>query len=392
MAALSFSLTLGIVLLVALGGRRVALRLGQPAVLGELLAGILLGTLHAPLLQAGLGNGWLDHLAELGVLLLLFQTGLESTVPQMLAVGGAALRVASIGVVVPLVLGWLVARLLLPQEPMAVHAFLGATLTATSVGITARVLRDLNASQSTAARLILGAAVIDDVLGLVLLAVVTGAIASGTVQPSAVALIACKAVLFLLLSVPLGAWSVRRLVRIAVRLHPVGGMLAVGLSVCAALSWLSALAGLAPIVGAFVAGLVFDVDSGATLSRRLARPGALLSSIFFVLMGMRIDLNSLILPGAMPFAFALLAVAILGKVIAGVGAGKGIDRLTVGLGMIPRGEVGLIFAGIGQRLFVDGKAVIDARTYSAVLLMVVITTLVTPPLLRWRIARVGQSA
>ena len=392
MAALHFFLSLGLLLVCAAAGRRVAVRLRQPAVLGELLAGIALGALHLPMLQAALFDGWLDGLAQLGVLALLFQTGLESTVPQMLAVGGAALRVASIGVAVPFGLGWLVARSLLPQEPTALHVFLGATLTATSVGITARVLRDLGASQSRAARVILGAAVIDDVLGLVLLAIVTGAIATGAVQPASVALIAGKALLFLALALPLGAWLTPRLLRLAARVHRTFGLLAVGLGLCAGLAWLAALAGLAAIVGAFVAGLVFDAQSGASLSQRLARPSAFLASIFFVLMGLRIDVTSLFQPGAIPLALALLAVAIVGKIAAGIGAGKGVDHLTVGLGMIPRGEVGLIFASIGQSLFVSGAAIINARTYAAVLLMVVATTLLTPPLLRWRLARVGQSA
>lgn len=392
-------LHLTIVLFAARFAGHVAVRLRQPAVLGELLVGIALGALPIPFLQQMRTDASLDLLARLGVLLLLFQVGLESTVRQMLTVGVAAMRVAMIGVVVPLGLGWLVARALLPQEPMTVHAFLGATLSATSVGITARVLRDMGQSQTDAARLILGAAVIDDVLGLILLAIVTGAIASGgTPQLGSVLLICAKAVGFLALSLTLGVWLAPHVMRAAARLQASGALLAAGLGLCFALAWLASVAGLAPIVGAFAAGLVledahyrdFTARGELGLDKLVAPIGELLVPVFFVLMGLRTDVASFFTPGVPLLAAALVVVAVLGKIVAGIGAGRGVDRLAVGLGMIPRGEVGLIFASIGQGLLIDGKPVINAQTYGAVLVMVVTTTLVTPPLLRWRMTR--QSA
>ena len=394
-------LHLTIVLFVGRLAGHLANRLRQPAVLGELLAGMVLGALPIALLQQMRTDAGLDLMARLGVLLLLFQVGLESTVRQMLAVGVAAMRVATIGVVVPLVLGWLVARALLPHEPTAVHAFLGATLTATSVGITARVLRDMGTGQTDEARLILGAAVIDDVLGLVLLAVVTGAIASGgSVQPLDVLFISSKAIGFLAVALSLGVWLAPRVMRAASHLHATGALLATGLGLCFALAWLASVAGLAPIVGAFAAGLVLEdvhyrdfTDRGELGLEKLVAPiGELFVPVFFVLMGLRTDLTSFLTPGVPLLALALVVVAIGGKIVAGLGAGRSMDRLAVGLGMIPRGEVGLIFASIGQGLHVDGKPVINAQTYGAVLAMVVATTLITPPLLRWRMARMAQSA
>ncbi len=392
-------LQLTIVLFAARLAGHLAVRLRQPAVLGELVAGLVLGALPVAILQHMRTDASLDLLARLGVLLLLFQVGLESTVRQMLTVGVAATRVATIGVLVPLGLGWLVAHALLPQEPMTVHAFLGATLSATSVGITARVLRDLGCGQTKIARLILGAAIIDDVLGLVLLAIVTGAMASGGVpQPLDVLLVCGKAVGFLAVSLTLGVWLAPHVMRAASRLRASGALLAAGLGLCFALAWLASAAGLAPIVGAFAAGLVledahyrdFTSRGELGLDRLVAPIAELFVPVFFVLMGLRTDLTAFLAPGVPALALALTVVAVLGKVVAGLGAGRGVNGLAVGIGMIPRGEVGLIFASIGQGLHIDGRPVISAQTYGAVLVMVIATTLVTPPLLRWQMAR--QSA
>lgn len=387
-------------LIVARLAGHLAIRLRQPSVLGELLAGVVLSALPLSFLADMRADPGLDLLARLGVLLLLFQTGLESTVRQMLAVGWAATRVAMVGVLVPLLLGWFVARWLLPDEPMLVHAFLGATLTATSVGITARVLRDSGHSQTDVARTILGAAVIDDVLGLVLLAVVTGAIATGGAPATSDVLAIClKAVAFLALSLTCGVWAAPHLMRAAAQLRASGALLAAGLGLCFGLAWLASVAGLAPIVGAFAAGLVledahyrdFTARGELGLDKLVAPIGELLVPVFFVLMGMRTDLGSLLQPGVPLLAAALVVVAVLGKIVAGLAAGRGVDKLAVGLGMIPRGEVGLIFASIGQGLRVDGRPVINAATYGAVLVMVVVTTLMTPVALRWRLGR-PQSA
>ena len=239
--------------------------LGQPAVLGELIAGIVLGvvgrTLVPALDEAGTSPElWL--LASLGVLLLLFEVGLESTVPQMLRVGWPALRVALAGVVAPTVLGVGVAVILLPEASVYTKAFIGATLCATSVGITARVLKDLGRGQSNEARLIMGAAVLDDVLGLIVLAVVAGAISAAsagqTMALSSIAIITFKALAFLIGALWIGVRVTPKMFELASKLKSRGALLATGLAFCFLLSWLSSLFGLAPIIGAFAAGLILE--------------------------------------------------------------------------------------------------------------------------------------
>jgi Kef-type K+ transport system membrane component KefB len=308
--------------------------------------------------------------------------------------------VATLGVAAPFGLGWAVGAWLLPEQGAYAHAFLGATLTATSVGITARVLKDLGRSQSNEARVILGAAVIDDVLGLVILAVVTGAITArdrgGSLAPGDVVLTLAKAVGFLAGALVLGVLSARRLFRLASQLRAHGVLLATGLVLCFGLSWVSGLMGLAPIVGAFAAGLILEdvhytdfVERGEHGLEELIHPiSSFLVPVFFVVMGMRTDLRSFTEPGVLGLAAALTLAAILGKQACSLGVlGKGVGRLSVGLGMIPRGEVGLIFANIGLTLSIGGEPVISHATFSAVVVMVIVTTLVTPPALKWSLAR-----
>jgi Kef-type K+ transport system membrane component KefB len=397
------ALALVVILVAAKLGGDLAMRLGQPAVLGELVFGVVLGNLG---LVGFDGLQWfssdvhLDMLARIGVLILLFEVGLESTVGQMLKVGWTALRVAILGVAAPFALGWAVGAWLLPDHSVYVHAFLGATLCATSVGITARVLKDLGRSQSDEARVILGAAVIDDVLGLVVLAVVTGVIAAadrgGALSIGEVAWTVSKATGFLVGALVVGVWLSPRLFSLAAKLRARGVLLALGLALCFFLSWLADAIGLAPIVGAFAAGLVLEdlhyrrfVERGEPGLEELVHPvSAFLVPVFFVLMGMRTDLRSFLEPGVLGLAAALTLAAILGKQACSLGVGgRGVDRLTVGLGMIPRGEVGLIFANIGLALTLGGKPVIDRATFSAVVVMVIVTTMVTPPALKWSLAR-----
>jgi Kef-type K+ transport system membrane component KefB len=401
-------LTLAVILLAAKLGGELATRAGQPAVLGELVAGIVLGNVHL-LGWSGLEPIRTDPvvgvLASLGVLLLLFEVGLESTVGEMLRVGPSALLVAAIGVAVPFALGWAGGALLLPDAGPYVHAFLGATLCATSVGITARVLQDLDRSRTAEARVILGAAVVDDVLGLVILAVVSGVIrarsAGGEVSLGAVAAIVGKAAAFLVGALAIGARASPVVFRLGARLRTRGVLLALGLAICFLLSWLAGAIGLAPIVGAFAAGLVAErvhyrgfVDRGEHGLDELVHPIAgFLVPIFFVVMGMRTDLRALADPRVLGLAAVLTLAAIAGKQACGAGVlGGGIDRLTVGIGMIPRGEVGLIFANIGLSLSLDGRPLLDAATYSAIVLVVVATTLVTPPALRWSLRRIDRAA
>jgi Kef-type K+ transport system membrane component KefB len=399
----SVVLALSIILVAAKLGGELATRLGQSSVLGELLVGVLLGNLKL-FGFARLDHLWIDPaidmLARLGVLVLLFEVGLESTVGQMLKVGLPSLLVATLGVITPFALGWGVGAWLLPGHSVYAHAFLGATLCATSVGITARVLKDLGRLQTQEARIILGAAVLDDVMGLVVLAVVTGMIGAadrgGSFSFASVAVIVVKATVFLIVSLFLGVRLSPKLFHVASRLHARGVLLALGLALCFLFSWLSSVVGLAPIVGAFAAGLVLEdvhyrefVDRGEHPLEELIRPiSGFLAPIFFVLMGVRTDLRSFAGPGVLGLAGALILAAILGKQACSLGVwGRGVDRLTVGLGMIPRGEVGLIFANIGVGLTLGGAPVIDRGTFSAVVVMVIVTTLVTPIALKLSLER-----
>lgn len=399
-------LFLAVILVAAKLGGDLAIRLGQPAVLGELTVGILIGNL--PLLGIHLfepirHDASIDMLSRLGVILLLFEVGLESTVAQMLRVGWSSLLVACIGVIFPFVLGWGISAWLLPAESEYVHAFIGATLTATSVGITARVLQDLGKSQTGESRIILGAAVIDDVLGLLILAIVAGVISAADrgVEPSygALGLILLKAILFLVGALFLGRIISPRLFNLACRLRARGVLLATGLAFCFLLAYLAAAVGLAPIVGAFSAGLILEdvhykelQDQEQHSLEELVHPiTSFLVPVFFVLMGMRTDLASFLQPGVLGLAAAITVVAVLGKQFAGLGVvTRGVDRITVGIGMIPRGEVGLIFANIGLTLTVAGEKIVTNSTFSAVVVMVVLTTLVTPPALRWRFGQLAK--
>jgi Kef-type K+ transport system membrane component KefB len=375
-------------------GGHLAERIGQPAVLGELVAGILLGNLDlvgVPWFRGLAADRTIDVLARLGVVLLLFEVGLESTVGDMLKVGGRSLLVAVLGVVTPWVLGWGVGALLLPDASPYVHAFLGATLTATSVGITARVLKDLGRAQSPEARIILGAAVIDDVLGLVILAVVAGVITAANhgsgLSYVAVGVILAKALLFLGGALALGPAVSPRLVALVARLRGSAWLLTTALVCCFVLAYLASAVGLAAIVGAYAAGLVLEDDQ-----RRLGdlvRPiGALLVPVFFVVMGMRVELRSLAHPDALGLALLLTLAAIAGKQACALGGlGAALDRLSIGIGMIPRGEVGLIFANLGLSLTLHGERIVSPAIFSGLMIMVVLTTLITPPALKWSLAR-----
>ena len=396
-------LALAIILIAAKLGGHLATLVRQPPVLGELLAGVVLGNLGLSFLDGLKGDPAIDTLSRLGVVILLFQVGLESTVAQMMRVGLSSLLVATLGVVGPVILGWAVGAWLVPDAGIYAHAFLGATLAATSVGITARVLKDIGQSDTDEARIILGAAVIDDVQGLVLLAVVTGVIAAadqGTVMSyGAVALVVAKATFFLVGALILGMYLSPKLFALASRLQASGVLLAVGLAFCFLLAWLSDQIGLAPIVGAFAAGLVLEhlhyrdfVDRGEHTLDHLIEPiASFLVPVFFVVMGLRTDLGVFADPSVLGLAGALTVAAIVGKQICALGVlGRGLDRLSIGIGMIPRGEVGLIFANMGLTLTVAGVPVVSPSMFSAAIVMVIATTVITPPALAWSFKR-GRS-
>jgi Kef-type K+ transport system membrane component KefB len=404
---------LAMFLLIAKLGGEFFERIRQPTVLGELLGGIIIGNLiiigytgFEPLKT----NTVVGALAEIGVIILLFEVGLESNIGEMLEVGWSSLLVALAGVIAPFFLGWGVAAYFLPGEGMLAHIFIGATLCATSVGITARVLKDIGRLQARESRIILGAAVIDDVLGLLILAAVAGAINAantGTALSLAgVALITVKAILFLVGAVVAGRYLMPHLFHHAGRLEVRGVLLALAISFCFLSAWLAAKVGLAPIIGAFAAGMVLD-DShyesfrtkGEKSLEELIQPVSdLLVPLFFVLMGLKVDLRAFTQPGLLTFAIALTIAAIIGKQICSLAVvDKGTDRLVVGLGMVPRGEVGLIFAGIGASLMLPNaqgvnEPVINVATFGAVVFMVVFTTLLTPPALKWAMENRGKPA
>ena len=383
-------------------------RLGQPGVLGELVGGVLLGNLVIFGFTGAEGlktNATIAALAELGVIILLFEVGLESDLRQMVEVGSSSLLVALLGVVAPFLLGWGVSAYFIPEEATLAHVFIGATLCATSVGITARVFKDLGKLGTREARIILGAAVIDDVLGLLILAVVAGAIRAaatgGVLSMLDVGLIALKSIAFLVAAIAVGHLLVPRLLRGAGRLETRGVLLTLAISFCLFLAWASAKVGLAPIVGAFAAGLILDEvhykpRGGRTerdLGDLLQPVSTVLVPIFFVLMGMKVDLRLFTRSDILGFASALTVAAIVGKQICALGVvERGINRLAIGLGMIPRGEVGLIFAGIGASLMLPtasgvSEPVISPATFGAVVIMVIITTMITPLALKWSLGR-----
>jgi Kef-type K+ transport system membrane component KefB len=401
-------LSLALILTAAKLGGHLATKIGQPPVLGELAAGVLMGNLT---LVGYTGLEYLktdeavEMIAGLGVILLLFQVGLESTVGQMLKVGLSSFLVATIGVIGPFALGWAVGAWLLPDHSPYVHIFLGATLTATSVGITARVLKDLNRAQTDEARIILGAAVIDDVQGLVILAVVTGIIAAAdqgtSLSYGAIGFVIFKAAAFLVGSLVLGVYLSPGLFRLASKLDAGGVLLAVGLVLCFFTAWVASAIGLAPIVGAFAAGLVLEnlhyrdfLSRGEQGLDHLVEPiASFLVPVFFVLMGLRTDLAVFTQPGVLSLAAALTVAAFIGKQICGLGAvGGHLDRLSIGLGMVPRGEVGLIFANIGLTLTIAGERIVDEGVFSAVVVMVIVTTVITPPALKWSFGRAASKA
>ena len=391
-------------------GGEVMIRLGQPPVLGELVMGVAMGNLNLfgiTLLDPLKTSSPLAILAEIGAILLLFEVGVDSDLRQLLAVGWSSLLVAALGVVVPMVLGYSVSLWLMPAASWLSHLFVAGTLTATSVGITARVLKDLGLSDTKEARIILGAAIVDDVIGLVVLAVITGLVSAAaagsearSVSGAAVLWIVAKACGFLAVAVIGGRFWSQRAFLYAARLKTSGALLALCVCFCFVVASLAAWAGLAPIVGAFAAGVVLEevhykpfVQRGERKVGELLFPlTTLVVPVFFVLMGLRVDLRSFASPAVLGFAALISVAAVAGKQICALGVmERGVNRLAIGVGMIPRGEVGLIFAGLGGTLMLEGRPVLSQTTFAAMVLMVMLTTFVTPPLLKAAFQRKGKN-
>jgi Kef-type K+ transport system membrane component KefB len=368
-------------------GGELAERLGQPAVLGELVVGVLLGL--TPLRSAA-DSSAIVFLASIGIMLLLFEAGLDSELHEFPQVAVSATLVAMIGVFAPLVGGAAVAYVLTHDLHQAL--FLGAVLTATSVGITARVLSDLRQARSREAKIILGAAVIDDILGLLLLSLVLQFTANAI--PSVWRVIATTGLAtgLLVAAVLIGIRLAPPLVGLTQRLRTRGILVTTAFLFCLALAGLAKVIGLAEIVGAFAAGLVLARTQDRTDIQRQIRPITdIFIPVFFVLVGLHVNLATVnpldaghrhaALIGA-----ALLVIAVLGKLLAGVGVRrKGVSRLAVGVGMIPRGEVGLIFASVGLR-----EGVIQGDLYAQVVMIVFVSTLIAPSWLKRIMSRTAS--
>lgn len=352
----------------------IAQRLRQPTVLGELIAGVLLGASVLGWLNPG--DPVISAFAEIGVLILLFEIGLQTDLRTLAAVGRTATMVALVGVAVPFALGYLAAVTLGVSTIPALVC--GAALTATSIGISARVLSDIGRLDSPEGQVILGAAVLDDIVGLVILAVVAGVAGGVTPTASRVVWIVGSALGFLAIAVLAGRLAAPPLFRIVEGMRVSGALPLLALAFALGLSWLAHEAGSAPIVGAFTAGLLLHPTPQRELIQRgTTTIGHFFVPIFFAAVGASVRLDALAASGPLIIGGVLIGVAIIGKIVAGYApwwfSGS---KLLVGVGMIPRGEVGLIFAQMGL-----AAGALTSELFGAVMMMVLVTTLVTPPLL-----------
>lgn len=433
------------ILAFAVVGRVGARKLGQPTVLGELLMGVLLGNLalyfHFDLLAIlregprvfDVVNGVLaggdinevataifgadkglelvaiihgpyggqvmqvahavDVFSRYGVIFLLFMVGLETDLKAMRRVGTDSIRVAVLGVVLPVALGFACVLMLRPDDPLNSTMFIAATLGATSIGVAAQVLKEMGRAQSREGRIILGAAICDDILGLIILAIVSGFVVSGAIVPADLVSIIFLSIAFLVAAFVLGPATVRRLAAIMNRLDFVEAKMFTSYLFVMVLAWLANLVGLATIIGAFAAGIILhdgyfkdhrDADKEHVISiRQLIEPlEVILVPIFFILMGIQVKIETFMSWPVLTLAGGLLLAAFVGKILSGFGARRPANKWAIGFGMLPRGEVGLVFAAIGRSL-----NVIDDSIFAAIVLMVLVTTLATPPLLKASIGR-----
>ncbi|WP_322783633.1 cation:proton antiporter [Fluoribacter gormanii] len=429
----------------AIIGRYTARRINQPSVLGELLIGILIGNLFyyygfplAVLLREGSsifdavkevllgvplnqavssvisnenyaqqvvgalsgphGSDYLkiayivDIFSRYGVIFLLFMVGLESSIEEMKHTGRDSIIVALIGVIAPMLLGFGTVYLLMPNGSYQSDLFIAATLSATSIGITARVLSEMKKLRTREARTILGAAMLDDVLGLIILAVVSSLVISGAVDPMVVLRIIVSAMLFFAGTLFLGPIVLRKAIHFFRFLEPWEAKLFISFLFIMTLSWLASVLQLATIIGAFTAGVILHDDyfDGVPLSQQenrsiyhlLSPLESILAPMFFIVIGIQVKLESFYHLNVIVLATGLIIVAVIGKLVSGYGARAPNDRLLIGIGMLPRGEVGLVFASIGRTL-----GVISDDLFSAIVLMVMVTTFIAPLLLKIRYAQ-----
>lgn len=349
-------------------------RYGIPAVISEIFAGILIGPHLLGLVHI---EEWTLALAELGAIVLLFDVGLQQKLSDILAVGRTAFLVAVLGVVIPFFLGW--GLLVLLERAHAEAIFLGAAMVATSVGITARVLKELGVLHTVVATVILGAAVIDDILGMIVLAIASSL--NKGVDYVEISSVVAMAVGFTMFIVLVGRRVVRRVTPRVRRFAASDPAFALAMVICLGLSLVAAKIRIAAIIGAFLAGLVFSEEELTTgLRDRIHALYEFLVPFFFVTMGMQMDITLLARGDILLLATLVTVLAILGKL---VGCGLGAyalgwrPALQVGVGMVPRGEVGIIVASIGL-----GMATITNEIYSVVIIMVMVTTVLAPPALK----------
>jgi Kef-type K+ transport system membrane component KefB len=371
-----FFLLLAAILVTAKVLGELAERVGQPAVLGELLAGVLLGSSVLGILDPS--TEIIHLLAELGVVLLLFQIGLETDLMRLLRVGPASLMVALVGVILPFAGGFVVARSLGLEDIPAIVC--GAALTATSVGITARVLADLGRLQDPESQIVLGAAVIDDIIGLVILSVVAQLVEGGELSAVRIGVIAAIAFGFVAVIVMLGRLVIRYIFDGLERVSREETLAAMALALSLVIAVAAEKVGSAMIVGAFAAGLVVGHTRQAKpIEHGIVRLGVFFVPVFFVYVGAAVDVRTFADVRVLTVGAALIAVAIVGKVAAGYAPfwfrGR---KLVIGIGMMPRGEVGLIFAQMGL-----ATGALTPGLFSALTLMVMVTTFLAPPLLKW---------
>lgn len=370
-----------IILVGAKIGAEVMYRLKQPAVIGELLVGMVLGVGLLGWIDVDEG-GVIEVLAEIGVILLLFEVGLETDLREFARLGRSALTVASIGVVTPFILGFGAAQLMsIGGATTETALFVGAAMTATSVGITARVFADLGRLHTDEAKTIIGAAVIDDIMGLIILAVVVGLL-SGDGSFDAMLLLSttAKALGFLVVVLAVGVPLIKHFFRFIAWLRVEGAYVVgvVGIAIAAGIAG-ETLAGLAPIVGAFAAGLVVaQAGEHRRLDRELRPVVHLFVPIFFLSIGAQVDVAVLIDPEVLLAGGVISVLAVAGKIAAGFGTGGSTDKWIVGVGMIPRGEVGLIFVALGATQL---QSVVGSEETAIVVMMVMVTTLLAPLLL-----------
>lgn len=390
-------LSLSVVIFAGKIGAVIAHSFKQPLVLGELLAGVALASFSL----FGLSefdflkdNSVLEIFAALGVVILLFEVGLESQLSEMVAVGTKSLLVATVGVIIPFILGYYVSGMIIQDLPNVSKIFIGAMLTATSVGITARVFKDLNFLNTKEAKIVLGAAVIDDILGLIILAIVSSIAITGAVDMLSISTISLKAIAFIALSVLAGLLLGKKSINFITNKWNIPGMmLSLALAICFMGAYLANQFGLATIVGAFCMGLILDdvhfkhLNSDKTLEEYIQPISIFLIPIFFVVTGLHVDVSVLEDTTVIYSSIALSTVAIFSKLACGWAflTKEKFNRFLIGVGMIPRGEVGLIFASVGKSI-----GVVDDKLYAIAVIVVITTTLVTPPLLAFLINKLPK--